>query len=84
LTDDENVVTWGNQNCGGNSTAVRNKLQNIKMIFSTESAFAALTIHGNVVTWGNQSHGGNSSDVKNQLHNIKMIFSNEFAFAAFI
>jgi len=75
-------VTWGNQDYGGNSNAVQNQLNNIKIIFSTVHAFAALTNEGNVVTWGDQNRGGNSNAVQNQLQKIKMIFSTDAAFAA--
>jgi len=63
LTIDRNVVTWGNQDHGGNSTVVQDQLKNIQMICSTYDAFAAFGIYGNVVTWGNQDHGGNSTAV---------------------
>ena len=46
------VVTWGEQDCGGDSNNVQNQLHNIKMIYSTASAFAALKNDGSVVTWG--------------------------------
>jgi len=82
LTTEGNVVTWGNQDCGGNSTPVQNQLKNVKMIFSNDRAFAALTTEGNVVTWGYHVYGGNSDTAQNQLKNVKMIFSNDYAFAA--
>jgi len=77
-----NVITWGNQNHGADSTAVQNQLQNIKMIFSTNTAFAALANDGNVVSWGSQDDDYNPIDASNQLQNIKMIFSNTYAFSA--
>ena len=76
------VVTWGNQDWGGNSNDVQNQLNNIKMIYSTDYAFAALKNDGSVVTWGDQNRGGNSNNVQNQLQNIKMIYSTREAFAA--
>jgi len=80
--EEGNVVTWGNQNRGGDSSVVQDQLQNIQMIFSTRYAFAALKTNGNVVTWGDQSGGGNSTAVQNLLKNVKMIFSTLDAFAA--
>jgi len=77
-----NVLTWGNQNDGGDSTAIQHQLKNIKMIFSTRLSFAALTTDGNVVTWGDEDTGSDSSSVQHQLKNIKMIFSTSSAFAA--
>ena len=76
------VVTWGSQNDGGNSNNVQNQLHNIKMIYSTAHAFAALKNDETAVTWGDQNHGGNSNNVQNQLHNVKMIYSTNRAFAA--
>jgi uncharacterized membrane protein len=76
------VVTWGEQIHGGNSDGVKIQLNNIKMIYSTGSAFAALKNDATVVTWGRQECGGNSNNVQDKLMDIKMIYSTHSAFAA--
>ena len=57
-------------------------MHNVKAIYSTGSAFAALREDGSVVTWGNPKYGGDSSAVQHKLYNIKVIYSNQYAFAA--
>ena len=37
---------------GGDSSAVQSELVNVKQIYSTGTAFAAVTAGGKVVTWG--------------------------------
>jgi hypothetical protein len=52
---DGSVVTWGDVNNGGGSTAVAAALNgtiDVRQIYSTEYAFAALRADGSVVTWG--------------------------------
>ena len=77
LKADGSVVSWGATASGGNSTIVNflnsnlveglsvsgNLSSNVKRIFSTGSAFAALKTNGSVVTWGKISTGGNSTSV---------------------
>ena len=76
------VVTWGDAEYGGDSSAVANRLTRVTQIFSTGGAFAALRQDGTVVTWGNPNSGGNSSAVANQLTGVTQIFSTKYAFAA--
>ena len=76
------VVTWGDAEYGGDSSAVANQLTRVTQIFSTGGAFAALRQNGSVVTWGNSNSGGNSSAVANQLTGVTQIFSTRYAFAA--
>ena len=64
---DGSVVTWGDPSSGGNSTAVKENLQNIKKIYSTDSAFAALNDNNGIVTWGD--------DVKNDLLHIIVVWA---------
>jgi hypothetical protein len=46
---------------------IQNKLEkNVKMIFSTNYAFAALLNDGNVVPWGYRTHGG---EIPLEMHN---------------
>ena len=64
---DGSVVTWGNENHGGDSSDAQEQLAGIQHIYSTFAAFAAVKADGSVVTWGYQNHGGDSSDVQEQL-----------------
>ena len=67
LKDDGSVVTWGDPNTGGDSSAVSSQLEfGVSQIFSSGS-FAALKDDGSVVTWGNPNSGGDSSAVTSQL-----------------
>ena len=45
-------MTWGDADCGGDSSAVQAKLKAVDTIYSTEFAFAAKLKDGTVVTWG--------------------------------
>ena len=52
LKSDSSVVTWGDSERGGDSSAVGHKISSdVTEIFSTSSAFAALKSDGSVVTW---------------------------------
>ena len=76
------VVTWGDQDRGGNSTSVSSQLVNVSQIFSSSRAFAALKGDGTVVTWGLASSGGDSTSVSSSLTNVTQIFSTDHSFAA--
>jgi Ca2+-binding RTX toxin-like protein len=93
LRADGSVVTWGDIDEGGDSSAVAAKLDgtlDVVQIYSTTSAFAALRTDGSVVTWGyydvgNFNYGGDSSEVAEQLNgtvDVVQIYSNDYAFAA--
>jgi hypothetical protein len=70
----------GHSDYGGDSSNVKDQLINIKEIYSTFNAFAAVLNNGTVITWGNPKYGGNSSTVT--LTNITKIYSTYGAFAA--
>jgi hypothetical protein len=44
------------------------KLKNIKKIYSTHKAFAAIDNNGNIITWGSDYDGGDSSSVNHLLN----------------
>ena len=46
------------------SPQVRDELWDVRQIFSSQSAFAALRNDGRVVTWGLSQFGGDSSSVQ--------------------
>eukprot|EP00435_Cladocopium_sp_Y103_P075461 s20_g58.t1 len=58
--NDGTVTTWGCPWQGGDDTAVKDKLHNIRGIVSTDHAFAAISAQGHVVTWGHEAFGGAS------------------------
>ena len=62
ILDDGSVVTWGDAEFGGDSSAVQTQLKNVKQIQGTRyGAFAAILDDGSVVTWGDAEFGGDSS-----------------------
>ena len=68
----------------GNSSSVKDQINSeVRDIFSTDEAFAALKNDGSVVVWGNNLSGGDSSSVSSQLSSdVSQIFSTDYAFAA--
>ena len=71
-------MTWGTSNYGGDSSDVT--LSDVRKIYSTGYAVAALQADGSVVTWGDPDYGGDSSGVT--LSDVREIYSNDFAFVA--
>ena len=49
---DGSVVTWGDADGGGDSSAVGDQLKGVQHIQATQRAFAAILEDGSVVTWG--------------------------------
>lgn len=84
LKTDGSVVTWGNNEYGGDSSAVAVSLRSgVRQIFSSEYAFAALKADGSVITWGAPNRGGNSNSVAARLRSgVRQIFSTYNSFAA--
>ena len=91
LRADGSVVTWGDANSGGNSTADAtlakqldgiDDTKDVTKIFSTNTAFAALRVDGSVVTWGNAAYGGNSTLFNTDLVDVQKIYSNDVSFSA--
>ena len=81
ILGDGSVVTWGNDDDGGDSSAVLHQLKNAKQIRATRDAFAAILGDGSVVTWGQADFGGDSSAVQDQLINVQQIQAFGGAFA---
>ena len=73
--DGSNVVTWGNPEAGGDSSAVQEQLREVRHIQSTHFAFAALRADGRVITWGSADAGGDSSAVQDELRDVHMYHS---------
>jgi len=77
--------TLGEWILDGNEWIIKKYLRNIKEIYCTKGAFAALTNDGTVITWGYTMYGADSSEVQFELlckKNIKEIYCVERAFAA--
>ena len=76
---DGSVVTWGESDSGGDSSAVQDQLRNVQQIQATVRVFAAILADGSVVTWGNHDHddggiyGMISSRVRDKLRNVQQI-----------
>ena len=70
ILEDGSVVTWGHEEYGGNSSAVRDQLKGVMQIQATQQAFAAILEDGSVVTWGSADFGGDSSAVRDQLNGV--------------
>ena len=67
LKGDE-VVTWGAEYRGGDSTSVAERLASgVTFIYSQDGAFAALKESGEVVTWSDEDCGGDSTSVAHRL-----------------
>mmetsp|Transcript_43999 Transcript_43999/g.98544 ORF Transcript_43999/g.98544 Transcript_43999/m.98544 type:complete len:546 (+) Transcript_43999:31-1668(+) len=82
IRPDGSVITWGEKDYGGDSSAVKDELQNVDAIQATATALAALRSDGTVVTWGAEEYGGDSSGVREQLKHVRHIQSTHSAFAA--
>eukprot|EP00434_Breviolum_minutum_P000770 symbB.v1.2.000679.t2/scaffold35.1/size400642/23 len=78
------IVTWGDAECGGDSSTVRDQLKGVQQIQATQNAFAAILEDGSVVTWGLGHHGGKSSAVRDQLKGVQQIQATHQAFAAIL
>ena len=65
--EDGSVITWGDEDYGGDSSAVRDQLKGVQQIQATEKTFAAILEDGSVVTWGGSAGGGDSSAVQHEL-----------------
>ena len=84
ILDGGSVVTWGEAEPGGDSSAVQAQLKNVQHIQACHSAFAAILDDGSVVTWGGAVYGGDSSAVQVQLKNVQQIQASGGAFAAIV
>ena len=83
LRGDGGVVTWGDPQCGGDSTAVREMLNaQVRQLHATSHAFAAIKDDGTVVTWGSAANGGDSTTIQPILKDVQEIQSTHCAFAA--
>ena len=54
ILGDGSVVTWGDEDYGGDSHAVQDQLKAVQQIQASYRAFAAILADGSVVTWGDE------------------------------
>ena len=80
----DGIVTWGNPSHGGDSSAVQDRLKNVKQIQATCTAFAAILADGSVVAWGDPDYGCDCSAFQDQLRNVREIQAASAAFAAIL
>ena len=73
------VVTWCDPDCGGDSSAVRDQLTDMRFIQSTYAAFAAVLSDGYVLACAGDSH-----TVQDQLVNVQGIAASLSANAAIL
>ena len=78
----DRIVTWGDPDHGGDSSAVQDQLKNVQQVHAARFAFAAILADGSVVTWGDPIFGGDSSAVQDQLKTVQHIQATGCAFAA--
>ncbi|CAE8581553.1 unnamed protein product, partial [Polarella glacialis] len=82
------VVTWGDDDCGVNSSAVAPLLtEGVVQVYGNDGAFAAIKANGSVVTWGDDDFGGNSSAVaplltEGVVQGVVQVCGTDNAFAA--
>jgi serine/threonine protein kinase len=84
LKQDGSVVTWGDAQCGGDSSHVADQLASgVTRVYSTSRAFAAVKSDGSVVAWGHPSQGGSLGDQQPSLQSgVARLISTRQAFAA--
>jgi serine/threonine protein kinase/alpha-tubulin suppressor-like RCC1 family protein len=84
LKQDGSVVTWGDAQCGGDSSRVADQLASgVIRVYSTSRAFAAVKSDGSVVAWGHPSQGGSLGDQQPSLQSgVARLISTQQAFAA--
>ena len=70
---DGSVVSWGEREFGGDSSAVQDQLKNVQQIQASNGAFAAIRADGSVVTWGKPEEGGDSSAVQELLKDVQHV-----------
>ena len=89
IRSDGSVITWGNENDGGDSSSVADSLDgeehDVLKIWSNASSFAVLLDNGSVQTWGDPTTGGDSSSVADALNgdnNVVEIYATNNAYIA--
>ena len=69
-------MTWGDPDCGGDSSFVQDQLKGVQQVQASYGAFAAILADGSVVTWGDPDYGANSSQAQDRLKGVPAGSSN--------
>eukprot|EP00434_Breviolum_minutum_P003472 symbB.v1.2.003053.t1/scaffold161.1/size290820/4 len=77
---DSAVVTWGSEDYGGDSSAVRDQLKGVQQIQAARGFFAAILADGSVVTWGSEDFRRR----RGHLKGLQQIQATQRAFAAIL
>ena len=77
---DSAVVTWGSEDYGGDSSAVRDQLKGVQQIQAARGFFAAILADRSVVTWGFEDFGRR----RDHLKGLQQIQATQRAFAAIL
>lgn len=98
LTNNGNVIVWGNPNSGGfspfingiglvhDNTDATDLLSNVVEIYHTSTSFAALKSDGTIFAWGNINTDLDHyiKDGQNKLSNVKNIYATSDSYAALL
>lgn len=95
LTNNGNVIVWGNPNSGGFSPFIdgiglvhdnnNNLLSNVIEIYHTDESFAALKSDGTIFSWGAINMNNHYVLVdQNKLSNVKNIYATSDSYAALL
>ena len=77
---DGHVVTWGDNDYGGDSSSVQDELMiGVETIYATSCLFFAKLFDGRLIAWGDPNYGIIQSELKT---NINKIYSNDRSFVA--
>lgn len=82
ITQNGDVITWGNSFSGGDSREVTDQLKDVIQIVPVKDGFAALRKNGTVVYWGNAGKLSLDKALQNRMTNITKLFANQEAIAA--
>ena len=80
----DRVITWGQPDCGGDSSVERPLFKGVQQVQATNEALAAILADGSVVPCGDHDFGGDSSEVEDQLKGVQQVQANWYAFAAIL
>ena len=72
------MVSWGDQESGGDSCTVQAASIGVEAIYCTYHASAAVLSDGTVLTWGNKNVGGDGSTVQAALIGVEKKNKNIF------
>ena len=63
-------MTWGNPDCGGDSSGVKDQLKGVQQVEGTERGYVAILADTSVVTWGDPRFCRHSSAIAAQVAHL--------------